>query len=871
MTGLADLLSAGHTVVTATRRLSRYLRHVVDSRHAASGGAAWHAPDALPLGGFLERLWSQSAVAGGEAGGRRLIDDEQALLIWRQVVAASGRAPPADSAVLAALAQRSWQLALAWDINPTDLAAAADSPDSEAFAAWSQAYRERGRTEGWVDLPGVTAPIVRDLGASLLRVPRGACFAGFDPLPPQTARLAGALTGRGTALFEVPDAHAESAAHVVACDDAEQELELAARWARAALETGRAARVGIVVPDLARRAQAVRRTVLEVFAPGWQLDGDAAVSISYGQPLADYALANTGLLLARAATGSLSFAELSQILRSPYVPAADAEAAARAALELRVRDAHVGECVDLGAALVHARRVAPAVAACLEPDPGAAEQRLPAAWAARLDARLHRLGFPGRALDSMEFQVLKAWHAALEGLARLDGFVGPVRASLAVALLEDICRSRVFEPVGSEQGLQVLGVLEAEGQCFDALWVCGLSADQWPQPAAPAPLIATGLQIRRGMPSTTPQHARELSERQLSRLRRAAPRVCLSWPRRRQDELLVASPLLAGLPGVEPDALDRHRTALSRERIALSSALETVQLDVPPPVRRPGNRRGGSRLLGCQAANPARAFAEYRLGASELRAPLELPDARLRGLIVHAALDRLYADQPSPEGLAAEATPERLRACAAAAIERIFPAREPLLAALAGLEAETVMRLLGAVVDFDISRGGFRVLATEQSRMVELGGLTLALRLDRLEEGADGGRLVIDYKTGRVSVSGWRGPRPGDPQLPLYALSGEAQAIAFMEIGPQGVRLIGVGEGDALAQGLRAPGELAARPDAGWGELRAEWQRELEALASEFLAGDFRVPDPDPEAAGGQFPMLTRSHELGQPAADEPG
>lgn len=870
MTRLAELLSAGHTVVTATRRLSRYLRHLVDSGNAASGCRAWPAPNCLPLGGFLEQLWSQSAAAGGEAGSRRLIDEEQSLLVWRQVVAAAGNTPPADVPVVAALAQRSWRLALGWDMSPTDLAAAADSPDSEAFAAWAQEYSERGRAHGWIDMPGLTAPIVRDLGAGLLRVPGAVCFAGFDPLPPQTSRLAAALGERGSTVLEDPVAGPEGLVQVVACEDADHELELAARWARAALETDGARRVGIVVPDLARRAPAVRRAVLEVLASGWQLAGDAAVSVSYGQPLADYGLVNAALLMARAATGPLRFEELSQVLRSPYVPAADAETSARAALELRVREAHVGEAVDLGAVLARARRVAPALADCLEREPGPDQRRLPTQWAERLDARLRRLGFPGRRLDSTEYQVLKAWYEALESLARLDALAGPVSGPAAVALLEDICRGRVFEPVGSEQGIQVLGVLEAEGQSFDALWVCSLSADEWPQPAAPAALIASGLQVRRALPAATARRSRELAERQLARLRRAAPRVCLSWPRRREDELLEASPLLAELPGVEPGSLPLHAAPLARERIATSSALELLRVDTPPPVSRRGARRGGSRLLGCQAASPARAFAEFRLGASELHPPAVLPDARLRGLIVHAALDALYAGLGSSDALAAEATHARLQTCATAAVGKVFPRREPLLAALGELEAETVARLLTAVVGFDAARGGFRVLATEQSRMVEIGGLALALRLDRLEELHDGGQLVIDYKTGRVSMSGWRGPRPTDPQLPLYALSGEARAIAFMEIGPRGVRLIGVGEGDALPHGLKAPGDLAEDPGARWGDLRAEWQRNFEALALEFLAGDFRVLDPDPDGVGGQFALLTRAHELGSVGAEDP-
>ena len=44
--------------------------------------------------------------------------------------------------------------------------------------------------------------------------------------------------------------------------------------------------------------------------------------------------------------------------------------------------------------------------------------------------------------------------------------------------------------------------------------------------------------------------------------------------------------------------------------------------------------------------------------------------------------------------------------------------------------------------------------------------------MDRL---ADGARVLIDYKTG-VATADWRGERPDNPQLPIYALLQPASA-----------------------------------------------------------------------------------------------
>ena len=58
---------------------------------------------------------------------------------------------------------------------------------------------------------------------------------------------------------------------------------------------------------------------------------------------------------------------------------------------------------------------------------------------------------------------------------------------------------------------------------------------------------------------------------------------------------------------------------------------------------------------------------------------------------------------------------------------------------------------------------------------MNLGGLSLHGRLDRLDE-IDDSHVVIDYKTGASnSVSAWQVPRPRMPQLPFYALAMQQQ------------------------------------------------------------------------------------------------
>jgi hypothetical protein len=84
-----------------------------------------------------------------------------------------------------------------------------------------------------------------------------------------------------------------------------------------------------------------------------------------------------------------------------------------------------------------------------------------------------------------------------------------------------------FNPV-AHAPIQILGLLEAAGQPFDALWVTGLAAERWPAAAQPNPLLPASWQRERNVPHSTA--ARELAYAQAitAQLTRAAPAVVVS-------------------------------------------------------------------------------------------------------------------------------------------------------------------------------------------------------------------------------------------------------------------------------------------------------------------------------------------------------
>jgi hypothetical protein len=263
-----------------------------------------------------------------------------------------------------------------------------------------------------------------------------------------------------------------------------------------------------------------------------------------------------------------------------------------------------------------------------------------------------------------------------------------------------------------------------------------------------------------------------------------------------------------------------------------------------------------------QGACPARAFFEIRLGAREMSMPVFGIDPLERGNIVHEALERLYTDIASTGGLV-RLDKGKLEALIEASVQQSlrphFAGRDTFGRTLLVIEENRTRDLLAALIGFDCGRAPFEVEATERSEVVRIGPLNLRLRQDRIDRVTTGARFVIDYKTGKLfAISAWRGERPVEPQLPLYAATGAVDGIAAIALNSEGISVLGVGAQALGLDGLRTPTEVAEGESVDWPELVADWRQKFERLAEEFAAGDVRIDRANPAFAEAEFAMLTR-------------
>jgi probable DNA repair protein len=824
MLSQADLfarLAEGHaariTVVTPNRRLAQTMTSKFDAFQIGKGLAVWEAPDILPFGAFVERLWEDALYSPGETL-PLLLTGAQEQAIWEELLADSNLLSIAQTA---AQCREAWRLAHAWRIAP-----GGGGEDAQAFREWAKKYEARTRSE--VDsarLPDLVSSRLKHL-----RTPRLVVAYAFDIVPPQTEEF---LSGFPLEACR-PDTVAGTALKA-SFASARRELESAAAWARARLEAGKPA-IGVVIPDLAQRRKEVVRVFSRVMQPAYNLPGAVRsatpFNVSAGEPLADFALVDAALAMIEFSFREVDFARVSRLVRSPFLGGAENEMTARARLDAQLRE-------SLGARLPLAKLIAAIPASLVLRQRlenvyslRAEKKQTPAAWARHFSALLEAAGFPGeRALDSDEFQASAKWHEVLGELARLERISKPLAIHQAFASLQHLCRETLFQPQSRAAPIQILGVLESSGLRFDCLWVSGLTDEAWPMEARPNPFIPISAQKRAGVPQAAAETSAALDRRLTDEWLASAEEVIVSFATKQDDRDLAPSPLIAHVPegALELPDYPRYRDQLFSKRNLVSTR------DARGPAVAPGPVRGGTRVLADQAACPFRAFARWRLRAEPLGSPPAGPDASERGRLLHALMKHLWSELRESAALHTQNLVPIIERAADAAVKEA-----QLEGRFAELERLRLAKLADEWLELEKHRKSFAVVSLEEKRALQVAGLEFSSRIDRMDrllEG-EGGHVLIDYKTGnRATPKDWEPPRPDDPQLPLYAVAAPEAlcAVAFARLRPGAMRFAGFARAKDVIPRVQAAKN--------WPALLAGWRKEADSLGAAFASGDAAV-DP---------------------------
>lgn len=338
-----------------------------------------------------------------------------------------------------------------------------------------------------------------------------------------------------------------------------------------------------------------------------------------------------------------------------------------------------------------------------------------------------------------------AGRAAAELLADLEAEAGagPPRvepASLAPLLKTLMDEVAVRPPQGGHPRLAIYGLIEARLQTADLMILGGLNEGIWPGQPAPDPWLAPRIRAELGLPGL--ERRVGVSAHDLAGAL-GAPQALITRARRDASQPAIASRFWLRLQALAGERFERART-LERWTRALDDPGKHEPADQPAPsptaILRP--KRIAVTDVDRLKADPYAFYAKRILRLMALDPVDADPSAAWRGTAVHEILE-VWAreDQCAPDTL-------RVRALAMLADERTHPM----------MRALWQPRLMEAIdwIAAEIARGsslGRQVLAVEREGRIDIAGVTLTGKFDRIDRMPDGTLAVIDYKTGKAPSS----------------------------------------------------------------------------------------------------------------------
>ncbi|HYM27971.1 MAG TPA: PD-(D/E)XK nuclease family protein [Steroidobacteraceae bacterium] len=851
-TDLSAHLEGGQTLLVPTRQRVRAVQLAYAAARLAAGARVWASPDVLTPAAWARRELAALASRAG-ADWPRLLPATEEWFLWRQAAsAAAGELGVLDPGALADSLQQASELAADYHIEPVRAPA-----DTEAGVLHAAQRHFHSRCQE-LKATGVTG-----LAARLSAAPRARALrlAGFDAVPPRLAALVpGGAAGPG----------APAALRTLRSADAAAEMEAITAWCRERLLAQRDARLLVMRPGPAGARERLASLIAGALDPALALDevagGRTPVGIEGGERFATLPLPAQALtVLALLGGETLEFESLSAALTAPYWSRPAPTQRAALALMLRQRALPALDLRQLRGAL----QLAPPELkpASRELDvllrdgarhlgEGAASARR---WAERFEAALGAAGWPGPLPPVSGVQQTRLrWRELLEELGELGPGVGQPGRAAALELLRSLARHTNYRPADDDVAVMITPALLDPVVRYDGIWVAGLSADVLPQPLAPNPFLALSAQRAAGVPAASSAGRRAQAEALLRAWRHGADELVLSVPARERDLELLPSVLLGAVPREEaaPESL------WLAQRLARARRTEQL-VDERGTSWNPLRPIPGTRALTLQSACGFRAFAELQLGApAPERAEPGIP-ADQRGILLHAALQGLWErlrdsvrlaalDAAGLDALIAECVAQAARTLQLEVRGRRRSRRRPdgqfeLFAALSPAltrECRRAEALIRRLCELERTRAPFTVVGTEQPAELQLAGGRIPLRLDRIDAVA-GGRLVLDYKSGRAGSPDWYGERPTHPQLIAYltALGADVIGLATVNLTAREVRFTGV----AAAGGILPQVRALPAGSGDWPTQQRAWRERLETLVRAFLSGEARV-EPAPGA-----------------------
>jgi len=867
-----------HTItICATARLVRGVLAQHQQQQLESGATQWQSAQAYTLQQWLDELISHASLLGflpNDALPTLTLSTIAETYLWEQAIgtclAKHEAAALFDIRSMAKSAIEANNLMLNWQLVEADINHDFITQETRQFLRWRHTFVDFCTKQNAVESARLTSiqialfaqfqqKIIRELA-----LPNHIQLAGFDRITPLEARLFDLLKSCGVQVeVMATNAHSHTEVEYFSATDANSECRAAVAWVKQKLTENPKVQLAIISPALG----SIRRELADLLDDTFHsetlhsslYEAARCYDFSLGFALTEYAIVHSALQLLRlaASKADLIFDEVTPLLQDVYW-GSQQELDGRAQLDAHLRR-NMNASYHLESLIKQASKLltnGTPLAELLEnltqisrfQNQQGKQRQVLSSWVNAFVQLLDELHWAKtHSLSSHEFQTQQAFLKCLKELSGLDAIFGNVSASVAVQKITELCNATMFQAEAKgDIRIQILGLLETPAVQLDAVWALNMNDQHWPPAVKLNPLLPADLQRNRGTPNASAAVQSQFASLVHQRLMTCAPEVIFSYATKEDERELRPSPLLE----IQTDLQTPNTIQTLAERLAQPASLQFLDDFIAPAVLPDENVRGGVNLFAAQAKCPAWAFYQYRLGAAKLETPVDGLDTMSRGSLLHKVLQLFWLDCETLNNLKA-LSQELLNEKIDTAIEKSIQALSDEISyhippQVLQIERNRLHQLMQAWLTLELERADFVVDACEKKFELDVEGLKLNLSIDRIDRLAEGGLVVIDYKTSAaVSNSSWAEDRIAEPQLPIYVVLAlkyeQVVAVSFAKVRSDETKFIGLSaEQDVLPKvtALAKVRENSAFYGFGeWDALLEHWYTSLTNIAQEIKAG----------------------------------
>ncbi len=434
-----------------------------------------------------------------------------------------------------------------------------------------------------------------------------------------------------------------------------------------------------------------------------------------------------------------------------------------------------------------------------------------------------------------------------EQAAQLDSVISKCNINQAIQWLDQIARQPQPRQLKSKP-IRIIDTIDgAIGS--NAVWLCSADNQYWPSVVKSHPLIPFSLMREMEVPRSSAEWEIALCRHLFSQLEQSCQDITYSYRTDYNQPDLTISPLLEGrftVEAINVKSIDAQRKILALEWVEDETVLPLKNHEKPAI-------EGGASLVKQAGECLFTAFVIYRLNAKPLInhglgiSPLQ------QGNFLHKVMELIWGelkDAAALKALSDEQLWERCNTVVSKVLDKVATKTsiEPLQ-----LEVEQ-QRMVNMVYEWLLNekqRPPFHVIATEQKVNIEIAGISLQLRVDRIDVNAGKKYLIIDYKTTKnLSSKLWAVGEnrkvdleslvpPPEPQLPLYALiANNSQGIAIVQINSTKQKIIGLCDKNSWEQHQLKAVE--------WDRYRKYWKNSIENTLTHYVNGNIEMKKRPP-------------------------